>query len=557
MEPTTACFLVVLLAGAVVVCASSAPAAGGVGWCASGAGGAVAAGEADAVLAGIAMLRNGGNAADAAAATILALSVTDYGLFCIGGEVPLLIYDARKREVKVLCGQGRAPLAGEAVEWLLAHGIPPAGSAESLKSAAVPAAIDLCTTLLKLYGTVTFADAADATLALLDAGGEPWYADLAPALRKLAAAERACGADRLGGLTAAADRFYRGDVADELDRWYRAEGGLLRKADLAAHATRVEDPVSVAYRGYVVHKCGPWTQGPALCQALRLLEGFDLREMGPLSADYIHVVCEAMKLALADRDQHYADPLFEPVPLAELLSPAYAELRRRLIDPARASLRLQPGDPVAGEAMVEPDVRGEAARGAADDTTTCVVADRWGNVVAATPSGWGSAAGAGGTTGVTHGTRLISLNNWRGHPNCVAPGKRPRITLTPTLVTKGGRCVLAVSVAGGDLQDQTTLNVLLRFVEFGAPPAEAVTAPRFSTDHHVGSFSQTPPRLANLTVHRGVPAGVRAELAARGHEIDVTDAGIGNPVMLHVDAAAGLIHAAGDPATGRHAAAID
>ena len=147
------------------------------------------------------------------------------------------------------------------------------------------------------------------------------------------------------GLRAVSDRFYRGDIAEELDAWYRKHGGLLRKEDLAAHRTWVEEPVTVDYRGYTVCKAGVWTQGPYLSQTLRLLEGYDLRQMGHLSADYIHVVTEAMKLALADRDRYYGDPRFVEVPLASLLSDRYTLLRRPLIDLEKASLEVRPGDP--------------------------------------------------------------------------------------------------------------------------------------------------------------------------------------------------------------------
>ena len=551
----TAITVAVLVAANAIILAKEPTTAGPVGWKASGKGGAVAAGGGKAVLAGLAILKDNGNAADAAAATILALSVTDYGSFCIGGEVPLMIYDAKKKEVKVLCGLGRAPMDPKATAWLLANGIPTTRDKGNLKSACVPAVIDLCTTVLKLYGTMKFNDVVTPTLAILDKSDKAWHADLGRTLRKLVAAERKFPSDRLKGLQAVSDRFYRGDVADELDAWYRANGGFLRKKDLAAHVTRVEDAVSVTYRGYTVYKCDTWTQGPVLCQALGLLEGFDLKRMGPLSADYIHVVCEAMKLALADRDRYYADPLFQKVPVKKLLSDEYARLRRPLIDMRRASRQIRPGDPVAGKPLARPYVR-PGSGGPGRDTTTCVVADRWGNVVAATPSGWGSRAGAGGKTGVTHGTRMISLNNWKGHPNCVEPGKRPRITLTPTLVTKDGKPLLAVSVAGGDLQDQTTLNLLLQFVEFGAGPDRAVTAGRFATRHHVGSFSQTRPKLGSLTVHHSVAKEVIAALRERGHGVSVTRGAIAAPVMLYIDPKSGMIHAAGDPAARRHAAAL-
>jgi len=543
------------MAALSVLALHAAGAEAGMGWHASGRRGAVAAGGERAAQAGLDMLAAGGNATDAAVTTILAMTVTDFGPFCIGGEVPMLIYDAKSKKVVVLDGQGRAPLDPKATEWFLAQGIPTTRSSKNIKSACVPAVIDLCATALAECGTKKFSDAVAPTLALLDAGGKGWYADLARTLRKLVEAEGKHPRSRAKGLQAVRDRFYRGDIADELDRWYRAKGAFLRKADLAAHATRIEKPVSVAYRGYTVHKCDAWTQGPALCQTLRLLEGLDLKAMGAASAKFFHVVTEATKLALADRDHYYADPLFENVPLAALLSKKYADLRRPLIDLRKASLEIRPGDPVAGKAVIPPDPR-RGTKPAPRDTTTCVVADRWGNVVAATPSGWGSKAGPGGKTGITHGTRMISLNTWPGHPNCVAPGKRPRITLTPTLVTRRGKPLLAISVAGGDLQDQTTLYLLLQYVEFGTGPAEAVAAPRAATGHHIGSFSQTPPKLGSLTICWAAKE-VREELVRRGHKLNTSSKGVGTPVMLTLDPKTGLIRAAGDPSRNRHAAALD
>jgi gamma-glutamyltranspeptidase/glutathione hydrolase len=269
-----------------------------ISWKASGKGGAVAAGRPESVAAGIRLLEEGGNAADAAVATLLALSVTDYGRFANGGEVPFLIYDAKKKEVKVLCGVGSAPLSQQALDWFNAYGIPSHGS---MKAALVPGAIDLCVTAIKIYGTKSFAQVAAPTLELLDRGTEAWHGDFAVTLRKLIETEKKTQGSRDEKLVAVRDRFYRGDIADELDAWYRSIGAFLRKSDLAAHVTRVEDPVAIHYRGYTVYKCGPWTQGPTLCQSLRLLEGFDLEKMGHASADHVHTVTEALKLAFADR----------------------------------------------------------------------------------------------------------------------------------------------------------------------------------------------------------------------------------------------------------------
>ena len=260
-----------------------------ISWKASGTGGAIAAGGSGAVHSGMRLLRNGGNAADAAAATLLALAITDYGFFAIGGEVPLLIFDARTEKVTVLSGLGRAPRSPEAIAWFYKNGIPANGS---MKSAPVPGAIDLCVTLLRLFGTKSFEETVSPTLELLDNGNQDWHPRLAITLRKLVEAERQHSGTREEKLTAARDRFYIGDVADELVAWYKQTGSFLRKKDLAAHRTSVEQPVSAQYRGYTVYKCGPWTQGPVLCQTLRLLEGFDLQSMKPFSTDYIHVITE-------------------------------------------------------------------------------------------------------------------------------------------------------------------------------------------------------------------------------------------------------------------------
>lgn len=530
-----------------------------ISWHASGKNGAVAAGHADSVAAGIAMLEQGGRAADAAAATLLALSITDYGLFALGGEVPIIIYDAPSKQVKVLSGVGRAPLDPAAIDWYYANGIPSTGS---MKAAPVPAAVDAVVTLLKLYGTVSFEQAVAPTLKLLDGGDKPWHPRLAVTLRKLVDAERNAPGSREEKLTAARDRFYKGDVADELEAWYIATGAFLRKADLEAHVTLVEDPVTVNYRGYTVCKCGPWTQGPVLCQNLRLLEGFDLQSMGHLSPQYIHVVTEAMKLGYADRDEYYTDPSFARVPMAELLSDQYTRLRQPLIDLQVASMERRPGNPWTMQALKTETVPiNETTTIPKQDTTTCVVADRWGNFIAATPS-CNLLTNTPGPHGINTGNRVRCLNTDRSHPNRVEAGKRPRITLTPTLVLKDGQPALAVSVAGGDLQDQTTLNVLLNTIDFGMAPKDAVTAPRFHTNHHQDSFDPNPDRNAafvgrgELKLNSHIADETQQRLAEMGHRVSATDGAIAHPVMIAIDRSTGMLHAAGDPKAKRHAAAL-
>ncbi|MHB9028380.1 MAG: gamma-glutamyltransferase family protein [Candidatus Latescibacterota bacterium] len=525
-----------------------------IGWNASGKGGAVAAGKVEAVSAGISILKQGGNAADAAVATLLALSITDYGLFCIGGEVPFLIYDAKKKSVKVLSGQGCAPLDPKAIEWYYENGIPSKGGA---KQATVPGAVSLLFKTLQLYGTMSFEKTAQPSLTLLDAGGRDWYPNLAVTLRKLIQTERSTSGSRLKKLQAARDRFYKGDIADEMEAFFIQKEGFLRKADFAAYETLIEDPVTVNYRGYTVCKCDTWTQGPFLCQTLRLLEGFDLAKMGHLSVDYIHVMTEAMKLGFADRDMYYGDPRFVKVPMKALLSDHYTSLRRPLIDMTRASTEVRPGDPVALKALKAGGVYSPWEGG----TTTCTIIDRWGNMVSATPSANRPYAHCD-TLGVSFGTRLSSLNTTPGHPNRIEPGKRPRITLTPTIVLRNGKGILAISVAGGDFQDQTTLNCFLNFAEFHMMPEKAVTAPRFNTGHHEDSFNpgadrpKTYVKLETVTVNEGIGESVRTELTARGHKIEVSRGAIANPIMIYRDSQTGILYAAGDPRAGRHAAAL-
>ncbi len=529
-------------------------------WKASGEGGAVAAGGSQAVAAGIQLLEQGGNAADAATATLFALAVTDYGSFAIGGEIPLIIYDVAHKEVKVLCGVGRAPLDAAAMEWYYANRIPDEGGPKAMP---VPGAVHLCLTALELYGTKSFEEVVASTLALLDAGGSWWYPKLAVTLRKLVEREQRTSGTREQKLQAARDRFYKGDIADDLVAWYREVGCFLRHRDLQHHHTTIEDPVSVDYRGYVVHKCNTWTQGPVLCQSLRLLEGYSLSQMGHLSADYIHLLTEAMKLAYADRDTYYGDPVFVDVPLAQLLSDQYSDIRRGLIDMTQASIVQRPGDPYHMKALGDrPECGANPVRTPISDTTTCVAADRWGNVVAATPSCNLIGNQPDPRTGVSQGNRLRSLNTTTGHPNRIQPGKRPRITLTPTLVTKDGKPVVAISVAGGDLQDQTTLNVLLNHIEFGMMPEQALTQPRFSTEHMENSFNSDPDRTrafmspGSLRVNCGIGNSVRTELESRGHNLSCTAEPIASPVMIYVDQDTGTICAAGDPDADRHAAAL-
>jgi gamma-glutamyltranspeptidase/glutathione hydrolase len=520
--------------------------------------GVVVSGRPAATAAGIKILEQGGNAADAGAATLLALSVTYVGAFCVGGEVPILVYNADRKNVKLIEGIGEAPRDPKAIAWYMKHGIPDG----DVKAAAVPSTIDAVVTLLKVYGTKSFEEVVQPTLAILDAGGPTWYsdtgsgerietgvrwqADLAVTFRKLVESEKNAKGTREQKLQAVSDRFYRGDIADALQAWYIEKGGFLRKTDLAAHKTPVVDPLTTTYRGYTVYKTGPLTQGPYLLQALRLLEGFDLKKMGFNSADYIHTVIEAEKLALADRDEYYGDPNFTKVPMQLLLSDQYTEMRRKLIDPKKASLELRPGDPYNMKPTKAPTIMGPWHGG----TTVMCVTDKFGNVVVATPSGLSSTAGVAGHTGIIHGTRLTSLNTFSGTPNVIEPGKRPRITLSPTFLFHKNDPVMAISVAGGDMQDQAAIQVILNYVDFGMTPVDAFKAPRFSTEHFISSFGQDGAKLGSLSVPSTLPAEVKANLRARGHVVSDLREGVGGVALIGIDPKTKQATAVG-PAAGK------
>ncbi|HEY9232555.1 MAG TPA: gamma-glutamyltransferase, partial [Blastocatellia bacterium] len=389
--------------------------------------------------------------------------------------------------------------------------------------------------------------------------------DLARTLREIVKAEKdASSHGRHAALMAARDYFYKGSVARRIGEFSEANGGLLRASDFAAFHAKVEEPTRTTYRGYEVYKTGFWAQGPAMLEMLNLLEGYDLRAMKPNSADYIHTLAEAMKLAFADRDRYYGDPDFVKLPAKELLSKDYAAARRRLIDPQRASLEQRPGDPTnlkpADSGHAQPRLTGqsqvpEAER--ANDTTCVNVIDKDGNVFSATPSGAWLPAVVAGDTGVLMGQRMQSFLLEANHPNVLQPGKRPRITLTPTLVMKDGKPLLVLSTPGGDNQDQSLIQVMLNVIEFGMNVQEAVEAPRFQTLHLVSSFDDHRFNPGVLNLESRIAKEVADELAARGHKVEMQTAW-GNPsaptiIMLRSDT--GVIEGGADPRRGRYAIA--
>jgi len=526
-------------------------------WHASGNGGAVAAGPKVSAQAGIDILAKGGNAVDSAVAVIFNLAVSNYGLFCIGGESPFMLYNAADGRINVFNGMGGAPKDKKAIEWYYRNGIPDLYSSDKggIKASTTPSAVSTCLKALEVKGTMSFEQVIASTLALLDAGGKSWYLNLAITLRKMVDAEKGSPGSREKKVRAARDRFYKGDIADSLNEYYISAGGLLRKEDLASHETHIEEPVSINYRGYVVNKCNTWTQGPVFLQSLRLLEKFDLKSMGRFSPDYIHATVESMKLAFADRDKYYGDPAFVKVPLKQLLSDEYTSIRWPLIDMKEASSLIRPGDPYKMKAdsdlgQVWPKEPG---------TTTCVVVDKWGNAVAATPSA-NPEYGVCESLGIAHNTRLCSLNTQKGHPNSIQPGKRPRITLTPTIVLKDGKPVIAMSVSGGEMQEQVGLQLFLDVVDFGMTPKEAVSQPRFKTFHLEDSFNPSAEANARTKNYDRLDIDESLELfinqtdqatidnlAGRKHKVTVVKNSIALPVLIYIDGKTGTSYAAGDP----------
>ena len=553
--------------------------------------GVVAAGRSYAADAGARIMTAGGNAIDAGVATVFAAAVVEISHFGMGGESPIIIYSAKDKKVVVINGQGSAPKA--ASPSVFAGEVSPPGNGP--RGATIPAVIDAASLALARYGTKSFEDVMQPAIALAD--GFPMYEflsrylqserrateqyewaqrtyypegrvtpageifrqpNLAKTLRVLVAAERqaiASGASREAGIRAARDAFYKGDVARRIAAGVQEAGGLMTEADLAAFEGRFEEPVSTTYRGHTVYKAGFWNQSPVLLQTLNLLEGFDLRAMGAGSADAFHTIAEAIKLAYADRDVYYGDPDFVKVPGDALLSKRYAELRRSLIDPARASSEKRPGDPwkfAAGDeaaATINPaEFSRDASAGSGfrepGDTTAIEIVDSEGNLFSATPSsGWllGGAFVAG-DTGIPMSNRMQAFRLDPASPNVLAGGKRPRTTLTPTVVLKDGRPFLAIGTPGGDSQDQQILLVLLNMIDFGMDVQAAIEAPRINSLHPESSFDDHRAQPGVLEIERTVSEAVRAELQRRGHQLRV---------RAPYGMSTGVVAAGVDPATGK------
>jgi len=372
--------------------------------------------------------------------------------------------------------------------------------------------------------------------------------DLAATLRKLVEAEAAAlkvGKSRKEAIQAAYDRFYRGDIAEEFVRSVMEQGGLITLVDLDKWKPLVEEPLTTNYRGIDVYKLDTWTQGPALLQSLNLLENFDLKSMGYNSANYIHTVYQAMNLAFADRDFYYGDPYFPPAePRAGLLSKEYAKARAATIRMDRNDATAGPGDPypfqggtnpfadllakqrraAVGSAPAELSVQSleQFREGFHSGTTTVVSADAEGWLVAVTPSGGWVPATIAGRTGIGLSQRMQSfvLDQALNPYNVLEPGKRPRVTLTPSLAFKDGKPWLAFAVQGGDSQDQNLLQFFLNVTEFGMTPQEAAEAANFESFQMRSSFDKHESQPGRLVLNESVPQWVRRELALRGYKLE-------------------------------------
>jgi gamma-glutamyltranspeptidase / glutathione hydrolase len=372
--------------------------------------------------------------------------------------------------------------------------------------------------------------------------------DLAATLRKLVEAEAKAleaGKSRKEAIQAAYDRFYRGDIAEEFVRSVKEQGGLITLADLDKWRPLIEEPLTTNYRGIDVYKLDTWTQGPALLQSLNLLENFDLKSMGYNSANYVHTVYQAMNLAFADRDFYYGDPYFPPAePRAGLLSKEYAKARAATMRMDRNDATAGPGDPYPYQGGTNPFAdllakQRRAALGSApaelrvqaleqfregfhSGTTTVVSADAEGWLVAVTPSGGWVPATIAGRTGIGLSQRMQSfvLDPALNPYNVLEPGKRPRVTLTPSLAFKDGKPWLAFAVQGGDSQDQNLLQFFLNVTEFGMTPQEAAEAANFESFQMRSSFDKHESQPGRLVLNESVPQWVRRELALRGYKLE-------------------------------------
>jgi gamma-glutamyltranspeptidase / glutathione hydrolase len=573
-----------------------------------GVHGAVAAGSEWATEAGMRTYYRGGNAVDVGVASMFAGSVSELSHYGFGGEASILI---RTKDGKVhsIAGIGTMPKLATAEMFRkrplqpfevterdpggLKGIIPAAG----LMPAIVPGMVDGALVALREYGSMSFEQVIAPAIDLADgfvlddmrsasiAYSQPFFnlwptskahflpngrplrtgeifrqPDLARTLRGMAEAEKkalAAGATREAAIDKVRDHFYRGEIARKIDAFSKANGGLLRYQDLAAFRVQVEEPVSTTFKGYRVYKNGFWSQGPAMIETLNILDGFD-DQPAFNSAAYIHRVVEALKLAYADRDTYYGDPKFSHIPADVLLSKEYGAERRKLITD-KASQEFLPGA-IHGKTGHHPSEEAMAHVPLdpvlmAHDTTCVDAIDKDGMMFSATPSGAWLPSVIAGDTGIPLSERAQSFVLLPGSPNELGPGKRPRVTLSPTLVTSAeGKPVEVLSTPGGDTQEQGLLQVMFNSLIFHMNAENAIEAPRFGTRHLVSSFDNHAWERGDLQLDDRISSAVAAELAARGHHVSTMSRYSNGtaPVLIRV-LSGGAIEAGADPYYNRSA----
>ena len=566
----------------------------------------VSAGHPLTTSAAMEILQQGGNAFDAGVAALLVGGVVEQDLYGIGGEALILVYPLIEGEVVSVTGQGWAPAAAS-IDDYLRDGRTLQG--QGLDPSVVPGALHAALTVLERWGTMSFEEVAKRAIEYAEEGfplrtrtanairrdyefiskwpynrltwlkadgsfyaaGETIrFPNMARTFRRMVAAERAAArtGGRVGGIIAARDRFYKGDIAEEMVAFLQNNDAPYTIEDFAEFFARIEAPVSVSYRGYDVYKQPFTSQGPMLLQTLNILEGFDLASMGHNSADYLHVIVEALKLAYADRDSYYADEDFVDVPGEGLLSKDYARQRAASIDMSRSSADFVAGDPlpfdddvstwpywVAGSAEPVASLADTAQDHpeSLKDTSHIAIIDSEGNVFDSTPSGgWIGGAVILGTSGIGMSVRGEQFWLDKTRAAQLRPWSRPRYTLTPSIVFKDGEPVLAIGTPGGDNQEQTILQTLLNVIEFseGWYPNlhAAIEWPRVQTLHFYASFWPHNTGFNRINIERNVGQETIDALRERGHEVRVVPpfriSGCATAVML-------------DPATGNRIAAAD
>jgi gamma-glutamyltranspeptidase/glutathione hydrolase len=556
-----------------------------------GTHGMVAAGRQHTVEAGTRILAAGGNAFDAGVAAVFAAAVTEISHFGLGGEAPAIVFQAATGKVTVISGQGTAPQAATPGHFLSGGVIPGNGP----NAGTVPAVVDAMALMLQNFGTRSLGEVLEPAIQLAD--GFPMYAavrnalliyrqhterwewsrrtyyaggrvpeigeifrqpNLAGTLRAIAAAERAAskkGADRVKAIEAGRDAFYKGDVGRRIAAAVKQDGGLLSFDDLANYRGRLEAPVSTRFQDHDIHKAGFWSQGPALLLTLNILEAAGIDRMRHGSEQYLHTLVEAIKLAFDDRNAWFGDPLFADVPAEGLLSKSYAAERAFQILP-QASLEHRYGNPYAHQRGLQRPGTAYLPRrlrvpgDPASDTTAIEVVDASGNLFSCTPSSGWLIGGAyiAGDTGVPLSNRLTVFDLDPSSPNVLAGGKRPRTTLTPTIVTRGGKPFLAVGTPGGDTQDQHIAQTLLNIILGNQNLQQALESPRVESMHFHQSFEDKRDEPGMLVMESRIPSSTIAAMMGRGHRVNlVSNYGIGTAgVAVGVDPRFGTLRGGAD-----------